>query len=116
MHVIRRWRRNATTHKDSYSRTKRFGVRELRQIGWNTNASQSEEEKAAGKAETEQAKSLAFSLAASLAFRSLSLLTLSGEAIPSEATTRDLRAHNSEAFCISQLATVIAKRLLIEIS
>src|ERR1700722_9790304 len=111
-----RWRKDATTNTNRNTRTKRFRVRELRQISWHTHAGQAEEEeKNSSKAEAEQAKSLAFSLSASLAFRSPSLLALSGEAIPSEAATGDLRANNSEAFRIGQFATVVAERLFIEI-
>jgi hypothetical protein len=66
----------ATANTDRDTRAKGFGVRELRQACRHSYAGQTEEENCANKetAEAEQATSLAFSLSASLAFRSLSLL------------------------------------------
>ena len=65
--------------------------------------------------EAEQAKSLAFSLSASLAFRSLPLLALSGKAIPRQATARNLRTHDGKPLRVVKLAPVVAERLLIQI-
>jgi hypothetical protein len=114
--VTRGWRSDATTNTNRDTRTQGFGVRELRQARRHTNASQAEEEKTGDKAEVEQAEGLAFSLSASLAFRSLPLLSLSSEAFPSQATACDLRAHNSESFGVRQLAPVIAEGLLIKVT
>ena len=116
MNLARRWRSNATANKNRDTRTQGLGVRELRQTRRHTHASQAEEEKTAGKAEAEQAKRLAFSLTAPLAFRSLSLLTFPSEAIPCEATASYLRTQDSEAFRIRQFAPVVAKCLFVEVS
>jgi hypothetical protein len=107
---------NAATHTNRYTGAKRFRIRELRQTGWHTYASQAKEEKTTGQAEAEQAKRLAFSLSASLAFRPVSLLALSSKPLPRQATARDLRAHNSESFGVSQLTSIVTEGLFIEVA
>ena len=98
------------------TRTQRNGVRELRPACWHSHASKPEKKKPASKAEEEQAKGLAFSLSAPLAFRSLPLLALSGELVPSQTASSNLGAHNGEPIRISQLAPVVAKRLFVQIA
>jgi hypothetical protein len=110
-----RWRYDATANQNRDTRTEGFRVRELRQACGHSHARQTKEEKTANKAEAEQAKRLAFSLSASLAFSSLSLLPFSSESFPSEASASNLRAHDSEALRVGQFATVVAKRLFIKI-
>src|SRR5579871_1904816 len=94
------WRRNASTNTGSNTGAKRYRVRELRPASGYPNAREAEKEKGSSKAEKEQAQGLAFSLPASLAFRSLSLLVLPCQAIPCQASASDLRADNCEPFCI----------------
>ena len=106
---------HATTHKDQRTRTERFRVRELRQAGWYSHASETEEE-APAKAEAEQAKGLVFSLSAPLAFRSLPLLALPCKPIPRQASSGNLRADMREAFRITQLASVVTKTLFVQIT
>src|SRR5712692_9914647 len=108
------WRHNATANTDRDTRTQGFGVRELRPTSRHTDASKADEEEGCKKAEAEQGQGLAFSLSAPLAFRSLSLLALSGEAIPCQATARNLSAHDSKALCIGHLAPVVPKALLVK--
>ena len=110
------WRRSETANTDRDTGAEGLRVRELRQAGWHTHANQTKEEKTAGKAEAEQAKRLAFSLSASLAFRSLPLLAFPGESLPGETTARDLRAHDSEALGVRELAPVVSERLFIEVA
>lgn len=114
---MRSWSENATTVESTRARAEGIGIRELRptrrdSYGWEAE----EEEKVTSKAESEQAKSLAFLLTASLAFRSLSLVLFVGETIPCQTASRDLSADDCKAFRVSQLANVVAKRLLIQIA
>jgi hypothetical protein len=113
-----RQRQNATTITGTDPRTERFRVRELRQARWHSDAREAQEESNENKetAEAEQAKSLAFWLSASLAFRSLFLLALPGQAIPRETTASDLSAHDSETLCVRELSSVVAKGLLVQVS
>jgi hypothetical protein len=118
MRSIGRWRQSATAIACTCPRAKRFRVPELRQARWHLDACEAEKENSASKetAEAEQAKSLAFSLSASLAFRSLSLVLFVGESIPCEAASGNLGAHNSETLRVRELASVVAKALLVEIT
>jgi hypothetical protein len=109
---------NATANANRDTGAQGFRIRELRQAGWNSHACQAEKEKGASRAEKEQAKGLAFSLPAPLAFGSLSLLgglIFASESLPCEATAYDLTAHEREALGISQFAPVIAEGLFIQI-
>lgn len=118
MSAKRRWRQSATTIACSDSRAERLRVRELRQACRHFNACEAEEESGASKkaAEAEQAKSLAFSLSASLAFSSLSLVVFVSETIPSQASSSHLTADDSESLRVRQFAPVVTKRLLIKIT
>jgi hypothetical protein len=118
MNIKLRWRQNATAIACTDSRTERFRVRELRQARRHSHARKAEEENRTGKEtkEAEQAKSLAFSLSASLAFRSLSLVLFVGEPIPSQTASSHLTAHDSEALPIRELASVVAEALLVKIT
>jgi hypothetical protein len=109
------WRQSATTITRTDPRAERFRVRELRQACWHFDAGKAKE-KSSGKeaTEAEQAKRLAFSLTASLAFRSLSLLALAGKPIPRQATAGDLGAHNGKALRIGEFALVVAERLFVK--
>jgi hypothetical protein len=116
--TIRAWRQSAPTIACTDPRAKRLRVRKLRQACGNPDARKAEEKNRTSEktAEAEQVKSLAFSLSASLAFRSLSLVLFFGEPIPSQAASRHLRAHDSEALCVRELSSVVAERLLVKIS
>ena len=111
-----RWRCNAATNTNSDTEPQGYGVRELRPPGGDTDAREAEEKGHAQSTEKEQGQGLAFSLPAPLAFRSLSLLALPGEPIPSQATASNLTANNGEAFRIRQLPTVVAEGLFIQIT
>jgi hypothetical protein len=115
--TIRAWRQSAPTIACTDPRAKRLRVRKLRQACGNPDARKAEEKNRTSEktAEAEQVKSLAFSLSASLAFRSLSLVLFFGEPIPSQAASRHLRAHDSEALCVRELSSVVAERLLVKI-
>src|SRR5580700_11160229 len=118
MKTTRLWRQSAATIACTNPGAKRFRVRELRQARWYFNACEAKEENHASNetAEAEQAKRLAFSLSAPSAFRSLSLFLFVCQPIPCEATTSNLTADDSEAVRISQLAPVVAERLLVKIT
>jgi hypothetical protein len=110
-------RQSATANPDRDTRAKRLRVREFRPVCWHLDESETEEAKASKEAaEAEQSQVLAFSLSASLAFSSLSLLPFSGQPLPSQTTASDLRAHDTEPLSIRQLPLVVAERLLIEIT
>jgi hypothetical protein len=114
---MRTWRQSATTIACTDPRTKRLRVRELRQACGHVDASNAEETQACKEtAETEQGQGLAFSLSASLAFRSLPLLSFSCQPIPSQATASNLRTNYREAISIGKLAPVIAKTPLVKVS
>ena len=113
---MRRWRCNATANTNRNTRTKGFGVRELRPLGRNSNASETEKKGIAEVAEKEQGQGLAFSLSAPLAFRSLSLRALPCKPIPRQAASGNLRADVREKLCIAQLATVVAEGLFIQVT
>ena len=112
---------DATTNPNSDPGTQRYGVRELRPLHADSvkGEAKSKSQAKGGSGETaekEQGQGLAFSLSAPLAFRSLSLLTLSGEAIPRQAASRNLRADDSEALRVSEFAPVVAEGLFIQVS
>jgi hypothetical protein len=114
----RNWRQNAATDADSYTRTKGFGVRELRPTHRHSDAREAEEKSCCEAQGHEEETELAFFLSASLPLRAtLPLLgkALPGELVPGEATARNLRAHDSEAFGVGHLAPVVAERLFIKI-
>src|SRR5258708_5781953 len=107
MKTIGRWRRNASKNKNCDTRPQGYRVRKLRPACQHPDAREAQEAQASREAEAEQAKSLAFSLSASLAFRSLSLLALPSQALPRQAASRNLGAHESEALCVRQLTPVV---------
>src|ERR1035437_727566 len=110
------WRQNATAYQDQRSKPVRDGVRELRPACWHPDARDAEEEKGCGEvAEKEQSQGLAFSLSAPLAFGSLPLLALPGKPIPCKATASNLRADNSEPFCVGKFAPIVAEGLFVQI-
>jgi hypothetical protein len=112
-----KWRCNATANTDRDTGAEGFRVRELRQVRWHPDASEAEEAEASKEpAETEQVRGLAFSPSAPLAFRSLSLLALSGEPIPSQTTASNPRTNDTEPLRVIQFALVVAKRLFVQIS
>lgn len=115
MKMIQRWRCNASANADRNTGAKRFGVRELRQTCWNPDASEAEEKGCGETAEAEQGQGLAFSLSAALALRPLSLRLFPRQAIPRQATACNLRADDSKAFRVRQLAPVVPKALFVKV-
>ena len=109
---------NAPTNKNPHTRTVRFGVRELRQAYGHTNAREAQEKRDSEAEETEPIQGLVtFScraLGASAAHASVFLI-LTCQAIPRQATPRNLPTHESKSLRVRELAPVIAERLLIQV-
>jgi hypothetical protein len=118
MKMAVQWRQNATANTNRDTRAQGNGVRELRPLSRNTDASESrqKEGRKEAAAEAEQGQGLAFSLSAPLAFRSLSLLAFPGQSIPREATASNLRTDVREAFRVSQFTVVVPERLFVQVA
>jgi hypothetical protein len=118
MNIIGTWRQSATANANRNTRTKGYGVRELRQTPTNIDKAK---EKSGGEGseakEPTQAKRLTFALAPALPLGTIPLLcgVLPCQTLPSEPTTYDLTNHKSEPLRIRQLAAVVTEGLFVKI-